>query len=91
MPGGALRVHSRKTETVNTTPPASPDDTFSTEDDQAARLSELAPVGSWTEVLIHGGPRLPHIDPATSLKGWIPMGDDQAATVAEARTLHGCK
>lgn len=85
MPGGALRVHSRKTETVNTTPPASPDDTFSTEDDQAARLSELAPVGSWTEVLIHGGPRLPHIDPATSLKGWISMGDDQAATVAEAR------
>lgn len=91
MPGGALRVHSRKTETVNTTPPASPDDTFSTEDDQAARLSELAPVGSWTEVLIHGGPRLPHMDPATSLKGWISMGDDQAATVAEARTLHGCK
>ncbi|WP_232503943.1 hypothetical protein [Stenotrophomonas muris] len=91
MPGGALRVHSRKTETVNTTPPASPDDTFSTEDDQAARLSELAPVGSWTEVLIHGGPRLPHIDPATSLKGWISMGDDQAATVAGARTLHGCK
>jgi hypothetical protein len=45
-------VHSRKTETVNTTPPASPDDTFSTEDDQAARLSELAPVGSWTEVLM---------------------------------------
>ncbi|MFT4409782.1 hypothetical protein ACLMOV_09165 [Stenotrophomonas muris] len=91
MPGGALRVHSRKTETVNTTPPASPDDTFSTEDDQAARLSELAPVGSWTEVLIHGGPQLPHIDPATSLKGWMSMGDDQAATVAEARTLHGCK
>ncbi|KOQ64725.1 hypothetical protein ABW41_04110 [Stenotrophomonas maltophilia] len=91
MPGGALRVHSRKTETVNTTPPASPDDTFSTEDDQAARLSELAPVGSWTEVLIHGGPQLPHIDPATSLKGWISMGDDQAATVAKARTLHGCK
>ncbi|WP_445391634.1 hypothetical protein [Stenotrophomonas muris] len=91
MPGGALRVHSRKTETVNMTPPASPDDTFSTEDDQAARLSELAPVGSWTEVLIHGGPQLPHIDSATSLKGWISMGDDQAATVAEARTLHGCK
>lgn len=91
MPGGALRVHSRKTATVNTTPPASPDDTFSTEDDQAARLSELAPVGSWTEVVIHGGPRLPHMDPATSLKGWMSMGDDQAATVAEARTLHGCK
>lgn len=91
MADGALRVRTVKTATVNTAKPASPDDMFSTEDDQAARLSELAPVGSWTEVLIHGGPRLPHMDPATSLKGWISMGDDQAATVAEARTLHDCK
>lgn len=91
LPDGTLRVRTRKTETVNTTPPASPDDMFSTEDDQAARLSELAPVGSWTEVLIQGGPRQPHVDPAMSLKGWISMGDDQAATVAEARKLHGCK
>lgn len=91
LPDGALRVRTRKTETVNTTPPAGPDDTFSTEDDQAARLSELAPVGSWVEVVIHGGPRLPHVDPAISLKGWMSMGDDQPATVAEARKLHGCK
>ena len=91
LPDGALRVRTRKTETVNTTPPAGPDDMFSTEDDQAARLSELAPVGSWTEVVVHEGPRLPHVDPAMSLKGWISMGDDQAATVGEARTLHECK
>ena len=91
LPDGALRVRTHKTETVNTTPPAGPDDMFSTEDDQAARLSELAPVGSWTEVLIQGGARLPHMDPATSLKGWISMGDDQAATVGEARKLHDCK
>ena len=91
LPDGALRVRTRKTETVNTTPPAGPDDMFSTEDDQAARLSELAPVGSWTEVVVHGGARLPHMDPATSLKGWISMGDDQAATVGEARKLHDCK
>ncbi|KRG51570.1 hypothetical protein [Stenotrophomonas beteli] len=91
LPDGALRVRARKTETVSTTPPADPDDMFSTEDDQAARLSELAPVGSWTEVVVHGGARQPHMDPATSLKGWISMGDDQAATVAEARTLHGCQ
>lgn len=91
LPDGALRVRTRKTETVNATPPAGPDDMFSTEDDQAARLSELAPVGSWTEVVVHGGPRQPHVDPAMSLKGWISMGDDQAATVADARTLHGCK
>jgi hypothetical protein len=91
LPDGALRVRTRKTETVNTTPPAGPDDMFSTEDDQAARLSELAPVGSWTEVVVHGGARQPHMDLATSLKGWISMGDDQAATVGEARTLHGCQ
>lgn len=91
LPDGALRVRTRKTETVNTTPPAGPDDMFSTEDDQAARLSELAPVGSWTEVVVRGGARQPQVDPAMSLKGWVSMGDDQAATVAEARRLHGCK
>ncbi|WP_164146408.1 hypothetical protein [Stenotrophomonas maltophilia] len=91
LPDGALRVRTRKTETVNTTPPAGPDDMFSTEDDQAARLSELAPVGSWTEVVVRGGARQPHVDPAMSLQGWISMGDDHAATVAEARKLHGCK
>jgi len=91
LPDGALRVRTRKTETVNATPPAGPDDMFSTEDDQAARLSELAPVGSWTEVVVHGGARQPHVDPAMSLQGWISMGDDRAATVAEARKLHGCK
>lgn len=91
MPDGAVRVHSRKTAIVNTTPGVGPDDTFSTEDDQVARLSELAPVGSWIEVVVHQGPRLPHVDPAMSLKGWIPMGDGHAVTVAEARTLHGCR
>lgn len=91
LPDGALRVRTRKTETVNTTPATGPDDMFSTEDDQAARLSELAPVGSWAEVVVRGGARQPHVDPSMSLKGWISMGDDQAATVAEARKLHGCK
>ncbi|TDV30735.1 hypothetical protein [Stenotrophomonas sp. CC22-02] len=91
LPDGALRVWARKTETVNNAKPASPDAMFSTEDDQAARLSELVPVGSWTEVVIHGGPRQAQVDPAMSLKGWVSMGDDRAATVAEARTLHGCK
>lgn len=91
MADGALRIRARKTETVNKAKPAEPDDMFSTEDDQAARLSELAPVGSWTEVVVHGGPRQAQVDPAMSLKGWISMGDDQAATVAEARKLHECK
>lgn len=87
---GALRVRVRKTETVNNATPAKPGDMFSTEDDQAARLAELAPVGSWTEVVIHGAPRQPQVDPAMSLKGWISMGDDRPATVAEARKLHEC-
>lgn len=91
MADGALRIRARKTETVNKAKPAEPDDMFSTEDDQVARLSELAPVGSWTEVVVHGGPRQAQVDPAMSLKGWISMGDDQAATVAEARKLHECK
>ncbi|HEL4191370.1 TPA: hypothetical protein UM521_000872 [Stenotrophomonas maltophilia] len=91
MADGALRVRMAKTATVNNAKPASPDDMFSTEDDQTARLSELAPVGSWTEVVIHGGPRQAQVDPAMSLKGWIPMEDDQATTVAEARRLHECK
>lgn len=91
MADGALRIRARKTETVNKAKPAEPDDMFSTEDDQAARLSELAPVGSWTEVVVHGGPRQAQVDPAMSLKGWISMGGDQAATVAEARKLHDCK
>ncbi|RRU84019.1 hypothetical protein EGJ24_08985 [Stenotrophomonas maltophilia] len=91
MADGALRIRARKTETVNKAKPAEPDDMFSTEDDQAARLSELAPVGSWTEVVVHGGPRQAQVDPTMSLKGWISMGDDQAATVGEARKLHDCK
>ncbi len=91
MADGALRVRTAKTATVNNAKPASPDDMLSTEDDQAARLSELAPVGSWTEVVIHGGPRQAQVDPAMSLKGWIPMEDDQATTVAEARRLHECR
>lgn len=91
MGDGALRIRARKTATVNNAASAAPDDTFSTEDDQAARLSELAPVGSWTEVVIHGGPQQARMDPAMSLKGWISLGDEQPATVAEARRLHGCK
>ncbi|PSD48364.1 hypothetical protein C7E25_22590, partial [Stenotrophomonas maltophilia] len=29
----------------------------------------------------------PHVDPAMSLQGWISMGDDRAATVAERASL----
>ncbi|MGF6416949.1 hypothetical protein ABH900_000410 [Stenotrophomonas sp. AN71] len=88
---GAVRVRALKTETVNKAKPSAPDDTFSTDDDQAARLAELAPVGSWTELVIHGGPRQPGVDAGMSLKGWVSTVDKQAVTVGEARKLHDCK
>ncbi len=87
LPDGAVRVRALKTETVNKARPSTPDDTFSTDEDQAARLSELAPVGSWTELLIHDGPRQPGADASMSLKGWVPTVEKRAATVGEARTL----
>jgi hypothetical protein len=90
MPDGALRVRTRKTETVNTTPRRAGRHVQHRGRPGGAPV-ELAPVGSWTEVVVHGGARQPQVDPAMSLKGWISMGDDQAATVAEARKLHGCK
>ena len=90
-PDGALRIRALKTGTVNNATPAGPEDHFSTEDDQAARLAELAPVGSWTEVVIHGGPRQAGVDPAMTLQGWLSMGNDRPATVAEARRIHGCR
>lgn len=91
MPDGALRVRSRKTETVNTTAPHSPGDVVSTEEDQAARLAELPAVGSWFEVLISTAPKQARIDPALSLKGWVSSGDGHAATVGKARTAAGCE
>ncbi|HEL3782309.1 TPA: hypothetical protein UM046_000039 [Stenotrophomonas maltophilia] len=91
LPDGTVRVRARKTETVNKVGPSAPDDTFSTDDDQAARLAELAPVDSWTELMIHGTPRSPGVDAGMSLKGWVSTVDKQAATVGEARRLHGCK
>ncbi|WP_164136625.1 hypothetical protein [Stenotrophomonas maltophilia] len=91
LPEGAVRVRARKTETVNKVGPSAPDDTFSTDDDQAARLAELAPVDSWTELVIHGAPRSPGVDAGMSLKGWVSTVDKQAVTVGEARKLHDCK
>ncbi|WP_049458104.1 hypothetical protein [Stenotrophomonas maltophilia] len=91
LPDGAVRVRARKTETVNKVGPSAPDDTFSTDDDQAARLAELAPVDSWTELVIHGTPRSPAMDAGMSLNGWVSTVDKQAATVGEARKLHDCK
>jgi len=91
MPGGALRVRAVKTATVNTAKRSKPGDSFSTDEDQDARLSELGAVGSWTEVTFHTTPRRGEVDPAYSLKGWVSVTGDNAATVGDARRINGCE
>lgn len=90
LPDGALRVRTRKTDTITTTPASSADDAVSTDGDRAARLAELPAVGSWTEVLFHPAPKAPRLDPAFSLKGWVAAADQRHATVGEARAAAGC-
>lgn len=90
LPDGALRVRSLKTENVTTTPASSPDDTFSTDEDRAARLAELTAVGSWTDVWIGAAPKPAQLDAAFSLKGWVSTDDARPATVGEARAAAGC-
>jgi len=91
MADGALRVRALKTATVNTATPSKPDDTFSSDEDQAARLSELGAVGSWTEVTFHSTPRRGEIDADHALTDWVSVTGDHAATVAEARRINGCE
>ncbi|WP_312786887.1 hypothetical protein [Stenotrophomonas indicatrix] len=91
MPNGALRVRALKTATVNNAKPSKPGDTFSTDEDQAARLSELGAVGAWTEVTIHDTPRRGEINAAFPLKDWVSVTGDHAATVGEARRINGCE
>lgn len=91
MPGGALRIRALKTATVNTAKPSKPGDTFSSDEDQAARLAELGAVGSWTEITIYDTPARGNVDPNLSLKGWVSVKGDNAATVGEARRINGCE
>ncbi len=91
MPGGALRVRALKTATVNTAKPSKPGATFSSDEDQAARLAELGAVGSWTEITLYDSPKRGEIDPQYPLKDWVSVTGDHAATVAEARRINGCE
>jgi len=91
MPDGALRVRALKTATVNNAKPSKPGDTFSTDEDQAARLAELGAVGSWTEITMYDSPKRAEFDPEYSLKDWVSVTGDHAATVAEARRINGCE
>ncbi|HDS0947567.1 TPA: hypothetical protein QDZ34_000080 [Stenotrophomonas maltophilia] len=90
MPDGALRVRALKTATVNNAKPSKPGDRFSTDEDQAARLAELGAVGSWTEITMYNTPKRGEVDPDFSLKDWVSVTGDHAATVAEARRVNGC-
>ena len=57
LPDGALRVRTRKTETVNATPPAGPDDMFSTEDDRrraCPNWRRWAAGPKWWSTVAHG-------------------------------------
>lgn len=91
MPDGALRVRALKTATVNTAKPSRPGATFSSDEDQAARLAELGAVGSWTEVTFHDTPQRGALDPDTALKGWVAAAGEPVATVGEARRINGCE
>lgn len=82
---GELRIKVTKTANVTTTPDAAPDATFSSDDDKAARLAELSPVGSWGEVVISGA-RGAALDDAMSIRGWMPARGDAADTVGQARS-----
>lgn len=90
--GGELRVKAVKTanttNTTNTTktPRSGPDDFLSTDDDKAARLAELEPVGTTRELVISPAPMAAGIPDAMSLAGWLSASGKGGATVGEART-----
>ena len=91
MPNGALRVRATKTATMNNATPSKPGDSFSSDEDQAARLAELGAVGSWTEITMYDTPKRSGIDGDYPLKDWVPVSGSGAATVAEARRIDGCE
>ncbi len=92
LPDGGLRLHAVKTGTVtNAAAQADPHAEFSTEADRASNLQALAPVGSWSELVISAQARQPALDAAMSVAGWESMDHRSHATIGEVRTqLGGC-
>lgn len=80
-----------KTETVSTpesAPTPDPSGTFatiSTDEDRAARLAELAPVGMRIAARVRLQPPSPPLPDDFSLQGWMPQPGAAAATLGEAR------
>lgn len=90
--GHGVLLRTRKTSHGSTDQAADPEAMFSTDDDRAARLAELEPVGTWREVVIGGGERPPAVPAEMSLRGWVSSGDGPAvATAGEARRSCGGK
>lgn len=80
-----VRFHMIKRGNRITIPASDPDDMFSTDDDRAARLAELEPVGAWRELVISATPRMAEIPAEMSLKGWVDDSGHAMANVGEAR------
>lgn len=83
-----LRILMTKLATLTTTPASAPDDAFSTDDDRAARLAELEPVGAWRELLISTAARQAQVPGQMTLQGWEANEGATATTVERAR--NGC-
>jgi len=85
---GQLRI--KATKTGNTAkPPSGPEDVVSTDDDKAARLAELEPVGTWRELVISSEPMAEALPDAMPLNGWMSAGGARGATVGAARKGSG--
>jgi len=82
---GQLRIRATKIATETTTPASGPEDRLSTDDDRAARLAELEPVGTWREMVVSPHERTEALPATTSLRGWVDASGDTYASVAEAR------
>lgn len=85
---GELRVRATKTGTTAKAPSGA-DDVISTDDDQAARLAELEPVGTWRELVIGSAPMAASLPDTFPLKGWMSVPGKGGATVGAARKASG--
>jgi hypothetical protein len=86
---GELRIRVAKTGNTTRTPSSGPDDIVSTDDDKAARLAELEPVGTSRELVISAAPKVASVPDDMSLKGWMSASGKGGATVGDARKASG--
>ncbi|MGH8422849.1 MAG: hypothetical protein ACRER3_10915, partial [Pseudomonas fluorescens] len=82
---GQVRVQATKIATDTTTPASGPDDLFSTDDDRAARLAELEPVGTRREMVVSPQARATELSATLPLLGWVDASGDTYASVGGLR------